>query len=274
MACDNADNAPLGRDQKRYQANVSTYIANCKKFGVTIDSSVVISLQSGWDLLQPSNQFAEGAMLPLIGILEENDHIRKVNLNSVGMRRWPASGNGNSNARALRSIIKKNTTIEHLDLSNNGLDDDGIREICNGIKQNSTIKSLNLSSNHFGEIGAEQLRLALEENTSIKTLDISRNALGFRSISSLLCSCRPRGLDVATNGNFVFEEILNSVSHGIAFILAVVGANVLISKAADSQISDYHFWACVLYSFSLMFLFLGSCLFHSFFMMPKSKSFD
>jgi hypothetical protein len=31
------------------------------------------------------------------------------------------------------------------------------------------------------------------------------------------------------SGNFVFEEVLNSVSHGIAFLASVVGANLLIS---------------------------------------------
>ena len=41
-------------------------------------------------------------------------------------------------------------------------------------------------------------------------------------------------------------------------------------KAAEVSYTDYHFWACVLYSFSLMFLFLSSTLFHSFFMMPQS----
>ena len=77
---------------------------------------------------------------------------------------------------------------------------------------------------------------------------------------------------MVTSGNFVFEEIMNSVSHGVAFLGSVVGANLLISEAMDQYRTDYHFWACVLYSFSLMFLFLSSCLYHSFFMMPTSKN--
>jgi predicted membrane channel-forming protein YqfA (hemolysin III family) len=42
-------------------------------------------------------------------------------------------------------------------------------------------------------------------------------------------------------------------------------------QAAETSYTDYHFWACVLYSFSLMFLFLSSTLFHSFFMLPQSE---
>jgi hypothetical protein len=152
-----------------------------------------------------------------------------------------------------------------------GLDDDGIREICNGIIKNTSVETLNLSGNHFGEVGAAYLSKALGINQSIKKVDLSRNALGFRSINSLLCACRPRNLTVLTNGNYVFEEILSSVTHGVAFLVSIVGANILISDAADVYRTDYHFWACVLYSFALMFLFLSSCLFHSFFMSPSSK---
>lgn len=185
--------------------------------------------------------------------------------------RYRSAGNGNSNARALVDILNKNTLIKEVNLANTGLDDDGIMEICKGIKKNNSIETLNLSGNHFGELGAEYLSEALGVNQSIKKVDLSRNALGFRSINALLCACQARNLTVLTNGNYVFEEILNSVSHGLAFLGSVVGANILISATADTYKTDYHFWACVLYSFALMFLFLSSCLFHSFFMSPTSE---
>jgi hypothetical protein len=44
-----------------------------------------------------------------------------------------------------------------------------------------------------------------------------------------MCSCATKGMQVLTHGNYVFEEVLNSVSHGIAFLGSVVGANLLIS---------------------------------------------
>ena len=36
------------------------YIANCAKFDVSIDPSVVIALKTKWPILQPSSQFGEG----------------------------------------------------------------------------------------------------------------------------------------------------------------------------------------------------------------------
>jgi hypothetical protein len=155
-----------------------------------------------------------------------------------------------------------------VNLSETGLDDEGIRELCEGLKSNSTVTDLNLAYNHFGGEGAKTLLEALAENQSIKKLNLSGNALGFRSINAIVCACQPKGVTLNTEGNYVFEEILNSVSHGVAFIFSVVAANVLISNAADFRTSEYPFWACVIYSFSLMFLFLSSCLFHSFFMSP------
>lgn len=103
-------------------------------------------------------------------------------------------------------------------------------QLCDSLRLNTSIKNLNLSNNHFGESGAEKLRAALTENTTIKFLDLSRNALGFRSINALMCSCSSNGMLVQTNGNFVFEEILNSLSHGLAFLASVVGANLLIAQ--------------------------------------------
>lgn len=206
-------------EQKCNQA-ADEYIRNCSHFQLKVDPSVVIALQTGWDVLQPTRYFAEGSMLPLTEILTNNNTIKRLNFANIGMQdaRFRSAGNGNSNARVLNYILQHNQWIEELDLTNNGLDDDGIREISSGLTKNSGIKRLSLSRNHFGEIGATYLAQALQQNSTLKYLDLSRNALGFRSISTLRCVCEPKGVTIETNGNYVFEEILNSVSHGIAFI--------------------------------------------------------
>eukprot|EP01038_Epipyxis_sp_PR26KG_P010804 gene10804-14504_t len=231
----------------KYSEAAETYIQNCRNFDVEIDASIVIALQTGWEILQPTKQFKEGSMLPLVGVLEENDCVRKLNFSSAAMHdsRFRSAGNGNSNARILGRILKHNNTVDNVDLSYNGLDDDGIKEICEAIKVNKSITQLNLSSNHFGETGAAYLIDALKNNNSLTKIDLSRNALGFRPISNIVRCCGPKNIYLLTNGNFVFEEILNSVSHGVAFLVAVVGANLLIATAMDTFYTDYHFWACV-----------------------------
>ena len=86
------------------------------------------------------------------------------------MFRFRSAGNGNSNARALNNILQKNQSIKDLNLSNTGLDDDGIREICEGIVINTSVTSLDLSGNHFGEQGADYLSKA-EINTEAQLVE-------------------------------------------------------------------------------------------------------
>ena len=104
-------------------------------------------------MLQPTKYFKEGAMLPLLGVLDQNTHIRNLNLAETAMQdhRLRFSGNGNSNARVLNFIMRKNTSIEELNLSNTGLDDNGLKELAEAIRVNTTLKTLNISGNYFGE---------------------------------------------------------------------------------------------------------------------------
>lgn len=253
---------------------VETYIKNCRYYDIKIDPSVVIALKTGWSILKPTNNFTEGALLPLMEILKTNKHVKKINFASSALydSRYRSYENGNSNARVLKYILKENHMIKDVDLSYTGLGDDGIREVSEGIKVNKSIESINLSYNNFGEDGAEKLKDALLVNQSLLYVDLSYNALGFRSIDNLVRSCKYKrhAMVIHTNGNYVLEEILNSVSHGVCFLVSIVGSSQLITAAANEKTyTPENFWSCVLYSFSLIFLFLSSCLFHSFFMLPQ-----
>jgi hemolysin III len=73
---------------------------------------------------------------------------------------------------------------------------------------------------------------------------------------------------------------LNSTSHGVAFLFSVLGCIILMSEVMSDEAagastaagsSSVRFWACAVYSFSLMFLFLCSSLYHSFFMLPMAS---
>lgn len=80
-------------------------------------------------------------------------------------------------------------------------------------------------------------------------------------------------------GNYAFEEILNSTSHGVAFLFSVLGCILLMSEVlsdSNKQLNkssgvESRYWACAIYSFSLMFLFFCSSLYHSFFMLPTAS---
>ena len=114
------------------------YIDNCNKFGVSVDPSVCITLKTGWDIMRLSKKSsAEGSLLPLMGILDNNTHVRKIDLQNISMAdyRFRCVGNGNSNARALSAILDRNSNIEELNLGRSGLDDDGINELCTVLRK-------------------------------------------------------------------------------------------------------------------------------------------
>jgi hemolysin III len=262
-------------DEHERQEELNKYLENCAKFGVKVDPSVCVTLATGWSVLRLSKESSsEGSLLPLMGILEGNSRVKKLDLQSISMSdyRFRSAGNGNSNARVLSSILQENHSIEQLDLKGSGLDDEGLSQLCDVLKTNKGVKKLNLSSNSFSESGAKNLEDALSGNGTLQEVDLSNNSLGFEAISSLQCLCSPSGLMLKTEGNFVFEEVLNASTHGFGFLLSIVATVVLMNAVVEYEnATDYHYWACLIYSVSLMFLFLFSTLFHSFFMMPMTS---
>lgn len=78
-------------------------------------------------------------MLPLLGVLDRNSEVTHLNLSYSVTNLTSRScgyGNGNSNARALSFILRRNKTIKELNLSNSGLDDVGLNEISAALKDN------------------------------------------------------------------------------------------------------------------------------------------
>ncbi len=68
---------------------------------------------------------------------------------------------------------------------------------------------------------------------------------------------------ITIQGYSVAEEIANSVSHGIGFILGIVGLVLLLAQAIDSQASAMAVTSYSLYGGSMILLFLASTLYHA-----------
>lgn len=185
-----------------------------------------------------------------------------MNLSGTGVTNVkPAAGNGNSNARVLHQILSNNKAIESLvrclggsgvegcrlmvgprlsrqDISNTGIDDDGILEICEGLKKNASVTALNVARNNFSAKvrhchrqggaplsprksrscvlwmcwvgqGVHVIARMLEKNQVIRHLDISLNALGFHSINSLQCCGAARRVAMRVEGTSQRGDMMN-----------------------------------------------------------------
>jgi len=138
---------------------------------MAIDPSVVITLRTRWSVMQPTKSFCEGSLLPLAGILDNNKFIRRLHLSGTGVTNVKATaGNGDSNARILHQVLANNDCIETLDISNMGIDDSGLAEVCEGMKKNAAVTTLNVARNCFSAKGAFFLEAMLERNKSLKYL--------------------------------------------------------------------------------------------------------
>jgi len=138
---------------------------------MAIDPSVVITLRTRWSVMQPTKSFCEGSLLPLAGILDHNKFIHRLHLSGTGVTNVKATaGNGDSNARILHQVLANNDCIETLDISNMGIDDSGLAEVCEGMKKNAAVTTLNVARNCFSAKGALFLEAMMERNKSLKYL--------------------------------------------------------------------------------------------------------
>lgn len=70
-------------------------------------------------------------------------------------------------------------------------------------------------------------------------------------------------------GNLVFQEVMNCITHGLGAVLAFVGSTTLSAAVRGS--SQRHIVSCAVYSTSLVVLYTSSTLYHSFFSMRNTK---
>lgn len=75
----------------------------------------------------------------------------------------------------LSDILTSITDLQKLDVSCNGLCDDGVKVVSEYLMNSSTLLELDLSRNNITKIGARSIAEAIECNTKLKKIDISFN---------------------------------------------------------------------------------------------------
>lgn len=81
--------------------------------------------------------------------------------------------------------LKENTTLQSLNLSNNTLRKEGIEHISQALETNNTLTTINLSYNDIGDDGAKRLAQVLTKNTTLSFLNLSKNNIGLIGATSL-----------------------------------------------------------------------------------------
>ena len=71
-----------------------------------------------------------------------------------------------------------NGVLEHLNLNDNSVGDDGIHALASGLATNRGLRTLNVTANHVGDEGARHLASALAKNAVLHTLLARHNNIG------------------------------------------------------------------------------------------------
>ncbi|XP_066512799.1 tripartite motif-containing protein 16-like protein [Hoplias malabaricus] len=111
---------------------------------------------------------------------------------------------GEDSCKYLSSVLQQENSLKELDLSNNDLQDSGVKELCEGLKSSHCkLETLRLSGCMITEDGCTSLYSALSSKTShLKELDLSYNHPGERG-KKLLCTLAKLSLDKAGKNRII-----------------------------------------------------------------------
>ncbi|XP_066512860.1 ribonuclease inhibitor-like [Hoplias malabaricus] len=133
--------------------------------------SVLLNNSSLKNLDLSNNDLQDSGVKELCdGLKSEDCKLETLRLNSCDL--------SDDSCDSLASVLRLGSTLKELDLSNNYLDDSGVKKLCDGLKSElCKLETLRLAQCRLGKQSCEHLRSVLLNNSSLKNLDLSKNAL-------------------------------------------------------------------------------------------------
>ncbi|CAN0203052.1 unnamed protein product, partial [Scytosiphon promiscuus] len=115
-----------------------------------------------------------------------------------GIRRLLLAGNhrlGDAGARALASALKKDRTLEVLDLTRCKISDEGVRCLAEALRSNSSLRELRLGYNDISADGASALASLLHAASgALETVELQGNHIGDAGAIALANGLTGRGV--------------------------------------------------------------------------------
>ena len=117
----------------------------------------------------------------ILEALTQNKTLKTISLSNNDIK----TKNNKKIAIALSKLLEKNTTLQNLDLSSNGIDDSGVIALASGLAKNKTLVTLNLDANVIEIDGAKALIEALKTNNTLEKLYLKNYDLNDKEASLL-----------------------------------------------------------------------------------------
>lgn len=256
----------------------------CDLYATKPNSGVLTTIRFALPALRVAGPFHDADMLALAEILARHlntsmSYIKRLDFSraskegkSHGCRGFRSHG-----ALCLAKLLAVSQHVEEVRLQRHRIGPYGAAVLFMAAVKNPVLKSISLRRCRLGERGG----LAFAEivcpsiDCGLREVDLSANRIGFRgclAIEQAMLKRHPEThpfLDLDLDGNLVFQEVMNGVTHGLGILMAMVGSTLLYQRTKN--MSTTHFVACSIYSASLLLLYTSSTLYHSFFTMINTK---
>lgn len=262
------------------------YSTACNLYGCPMNAGVLTALRFSLPCLRATGEFHDVDMLALVEVLLQHgntilSYIRRLDFSIAskeGRRRdQPKRGFRSHGALALAKVLQKSQYIQEVFLQRNPIGPFGASALFWAAAENKTLRRLHMRRCRLMEQGglAFAEMIASNRECGLTDVDLSANYMGFRASVAIEQQLAKRDdtfeevLVVDLEGNLVFQEIMNGVTHGLGVILAVVGA-ILMSNRVHGKPQKFVV-SCAVYSTSVFVLYMSSTLYHSFFALQNTK---
>jgi hypothetical protein len=280
------------------------YKTICHFYSVSPNAGVIATVRYALPCLRTAmDDFQDGDMLALSELLllhtSSLSYVRKLDLRKERARK--VQGFGSHGAFALAKLLQNIATIQEIDVTRNRIGPFGAAAIFMAASNHPQLRIITMRRCRISEKGAVALAkfvLDCDRTNQVRAIDVSVNHIGYRGCLIIERAHAERtqrrqkrhvlqnettgddpndsddnsrdneddNIQIDLDGNLVFQEIMNGVTHGLGILLAMLGAWMLSAALEDKDhVTFRHRASCGVYSTSLVVLYSSSTLFHSFF---------
>ena len=265
---------------------LADYIAACRMYGCEqrINAGILTTIRFSLPSLRVSGAFHDQDMLALVEVLLKHSNgylsfIHRLDFTLAGKvgknyRRYGFSSHG---ALALAKLLQTTKYVRSVLIPKHKIGPYGATALFVACAQNSSIERIGMRGCRIGGKGAMAFAelIPSSSKTGLLEVDLSANRIGPEATTAIERGLEERfksdlvPVSVNLEGNHVFPQIMNAITHCLGVILSFVGGYLLSQRIKG--LSKVHEISCAVYTTSLLALYLSSTLYHSFFSLQSTK---